>query len=72
MKEQNQQLIVLLPIDVYEEHRYLNWFLENRIEYKCVKAMRQARGFPTGWICRGPAFEFEKIEDAMAFKLRWS
>ena len=71
MKEQNQQLIVPLPIDVHKEHRYLSWFLENRIKYRCVKAMRQARGFPTGWICRGPAFEFEKIEDAMAFKLRW-
>lgn len=71
MKSQNYQLIIPLPMDVRKEHKYMNWLCENKIEYKCVKAMRQARGFPLGWVCRGPAFEFEKIEDAMAFKLRW-
>lgn len=71
MKLQNRQFIISLPTNVCRDDAYMNWLCENRIEYKCVKAMRQARGFPPGWVCRGPAFEFEKIEDAMAFKLRW-
>ncbi|KKL27952.1 hypothetical protein LCGC14_2380000 [marine sediment metagenome] len=71
MKEQNQQLIIPLPIDIRKNDAYLNWLCENRIEYKCIKAIRQAKGFPPGWTYGDPALEFEKIEDAMAFKLRW-
>jgi len=71
MKIQKNQLTIPLTKIGNKEAEYSKWLLEQGIEYKCVKTFRQAPDWPDGWECIGPALEFNNIEDAMAFKLRW-
>jgi len=70
METQNQLIIPLTKIG-NKEAEYSRWLLQQGIEHKCVKIFRQAPSWPSGWECYGPALEFNNIEDAMAFKLRW-
>ena len=71
MKSQDQDLIIPLPTDTHRDNAYIAWLFENGIKFQSTETVRQSPGFPPGWACNGPAFKFNTVEDAMAFKLRW-
>lgn len=71
MKLQKHQLTIPLTKIRSRQSEFLEWLNDQGIKYQIIKAMRQAPGWPLGWECMGPALEFNNIEDAMAFKLRW-
>jgi len=71
MKIQNHELNIPFSVIRSRNNEYIEWLHENDIGYKCIEEMRQAPGYPLGWECIGPVLKFERIEDIVAFKLRW-